>query len=244
MNETFTFNSINSGAYGVYIGGDAVYSSPERSVETIIVPGRNGVLSIDQGRFENITVTYPAFIGDTTQTGFADQISTFRNLLASSIGYRRLTDDYHPGEYRMAVYKAGLDVDPWQYGRAGEFDIEFDCKPQRFLTSGETATTFTADGTITNPTLFASSPLLVVTGVGTVGVGSYSLTLEGTSGQTVYIDCEVMEAWYLSGGVKVAANDLVQYAGNEFPKLEPGSNGVSLGAGITQIDVTPRWWKI
>ena len=56
MNETLTFNGINSGDYGVFIGGDAVYNAPARVVEMIAVPGRNGALAMDEGRYENIEV--------------------------------------------------------------------------------------------------------------------------------------------------------------------------------------------
>lgn len=244
MNERLIFNGINSADYGVYISGDAVYNAPERSVEMVSIPGRNGNLAIDNGRFENITVQYPAFCWAENQSDFAAKLSDFRNAILSAVGYQRLEDDYHPDEYRQAVYKAGLNVDPTQYNRAGEFTIEFDAKPQRFLVSGETATIFTGAGTVTNPTRFASSPMLTVTGTGTVGVGAYSFTLQGSAGQVVYIDCEIMEAWTLSGGVRVPANDLIQYAGNEFPKLQPGANGIALGSGITRIEVVPRWFKI
>lgn len=244
MNETLTFAGINSGAYGVYIAGDGVYNAPERSVEMITVPGRSGNLAIDGGRFENIEITYPAFMFRTSQPAFASGISDFRNAMLSKIGYQRLTDDYNPDEFRLAVYKSGLDVDPKIYNRAGEFNLTFDCKPQRFLISGETAVTFSAAGSIVNPTNFPAAPLLEITGTGVVGIGDYSFTLTGVSGQTIVIDCEVMESWEVIAGANVNRNDLVQFAGNEFPKLTPGTNGVSLGDGITQIEIVPRWWRL
>ena len=123
MNEAFTFNGINSGDYGVFIGGDAVYNAPARVVEMIAVPGRNGALAMDEGRYENIEVTYPAFLADTTQADFASRVSELRNALCSVTGYQRLVDDYNPNEYRLAVYKSGLEVTPTQYNRAGGFDI-------------------------------------------------------------------------------------------------------------------------
>lgn len=245
MNETLTFNGVNSATYGVYIAGDAVYNAPERAVEMITIPGRNGSVAMDGGRFENIDITYPAFCFDTSQNDFADRVADFRNALLSAVGYQRLTDDYHTDEYRMAVYKSGLDVEPHVYNRAGSFNLTFDCKPQRYLISGEIAQSFTANGTITNPTYFAASPLLEITGKGTIGIGSYSFEIVGgVSSQTIVIDCEIMEAWEEVGGAIVSRNDYIQYAGNEFPKLEPGANGVSLGAGISRIDITPRWWRL
>ena len=44
--------------------------------------------------------------------------------------------------------------------RAGEFTVSFDAMPQRFLKSGETAVSVASGGTLSNPTLFASHPLI------------------------------------------------------------------------------------
>lgn len=137
MYKSLTFDNKTSREYGVYITGEAVYNAPERAVEMISIPGRNGAFALDQGRFENIEVSYPAGIFAENETDFAQAVSDFRNFLCSKRGYCRLTDEYNPNEYRMAVYKSGLEVDPAQL-RAGEFTITFECKPQRWLTDGET----------------------------------------------------------------------------------------------------------
>lgn len=171
----FTFDGVDSKQYGTYITGEAVYNAPERDVEMIDIPGRNGSFVLDKGRFNNIIVTYPAGMFGGTQTDFADGISALRNALASRKGYCRLTDDYNPNEYRMAVYKSGMELTPSAMSKGGQFDIVFDCKPQRFLTSGETAVTKANNSTISNPTLFPSSPLLQVTGYGTINLGSESV---------------------------------------------------------------------
>ena len=177
MYKSLSFDNTSSRSYGVYITGEAVYNAPERAVEMISIPGRNGAFALDQGRFENIEVSYPAGIFAENEADFAQAVSDFRNFLCSKKGYCRLTDEYNPSEYRMAVYKSGLEVDPAQL-RAGEFTITFECKPQRWLTSGETAVTVANNGTMTNPTLFESSPLLAVTGYGTIGFNGYEIELE------------------------------------------------------------------
>ena len=137
MYKSLSFDNTSSRNYGVYITGEAVYNAPERAVEMISIPGRNGAFALDQGRFENIEVSYPAGIFADNEADFAQAVSDFRNFVCSRKGYCRLTDEYNPNEYRMAVYKSGLEVDPAQL-RAGEFTITFDCKPQRWLTDGET----------------------------------------------------------------------------------------------------------
>ena len=173
--KALSFDNTSSRTYGVYITGEAVYNAPERDVEMITIPGRNGSFALDNGRFQNIEVSYPAGIFADTETDFAQAVSDFRNFLCSKTGYCRLTDEYNPNEYRMAVYKSGLEVDPAQL-RAGEFKITFECKPQRWLTSGETKVTIANSGdTITNPTLFDSSPLLEVHGYGTVSFNNYDI---------------------------------------------------------------------
>lgn len=186
--KSLSFDNTSSRSYGVYITGEAVYNAPERAVEMISIPGRNGAFALDQGRFENIEVSYPAGIFADNEADFTQAVSDFRNFLCSKKGYCRLTDEYNPSEYRMAVYKSGLEVDPAQL-RAGEFTITFECKPQRWLTSGETASTVANNGTMTNPTLFDAKPLLEVEGYGTIGFNGYEIELDaGYWGDIVLLD--------------------------------------------------------
>lgn len=159
--KALEFDGVSSRTYGVYITGEAVYNAPERDVEMIAIPGRNGSFALDKGRFENIEVSYPAGIFADAESDFAEAVSDFRNFLCSRNGYVRLQDEYNPNEYRMAVYKSGLEVTPAQL-KAGEFNIVFECKPQRWLTSGESEITVgeyqEVAGEDNAPYLFRSSP--------------------------------------------------------------------------------------
>lgn len=186
--KSLIFDGENSRNYGVYITGSAVYNAPERDVEMISIPGRSGAFAFDKGRFENIEVSYPAGIFADTETDFAEAVSDFRNFLCSRRGYVRLTDEYNPNEYRMAVYKSGLEVSPAQL-KAGEFNITFNCMPQRYLTSGENEITVADGNTITNPTRFYSQPMLEVKGYGTIAFNGYVIELENAvMGEIVLAD--------------------------------------------------------
>ena len=175
--KSLVFDGEDSRNYGVYITGEAVYNAPERDVEMVSIPGRNGSFALDNGRFENIEVSYPAGIFAETEADFAEAISDFRNFLCSRKGYVRLTDDYNPDEYRMAIYKSDLEVKPAQL-KAGQFNIVFDCKPQRWLTSGETAFSVADGETLTNPTRFGSSPLIRCKGYGQIAFGGAPIKVE------------------------------------------------------------------
>lgn len=131
----FTFDGVNSKDYGVYITDVKVFGAPARDLEAVSIPGRNGDLLIDHGRYNNIDVVYSAVLQD--KSNYASAIEALRNALASRIGYKRLADDINTGEYRLATFKDGLDVSQMDK-RTGEFEIAFNCKPQRYTLDGET----------------------------------------------------------------------------------------------------------
>ena len=162
--NTLTFGGVNSGDYGIYISGEGVFNAPARAVEMISVPGRNGDISLDLGRYENITVTYPAGVFGDDNVDFREKLSDFRNAILSQKGYQRLEDTYHPDEFRFGLYASGLEVAPVKYNEAGQFELAFNCKPQRFLVEGDSAITVSDGDTLTNPTLFDSSPLIEIGG--------------------------------------------------------------------------------
>ena len=170
----FTFDGESSRSYDVYLTGTGVFNAPERAVEMLEIAGRNGNYALDQGKFNNITVTYKAGIVDASESNFADKMSAVRNWLCSKVGYKRLSDDYNANEYRMAVFKSGVTLDHADL-KTGEFEITFDCKPQRWLTSGETATAVANNGTLSNPTKFDAEPLLAITGYGEISFNGYTI---------------------------------------------------------------------
>lgn len=175
-----TFDGVNSLDYGIYITGEGVYNAPTRDVELITVAGRNGDFALDKGRFNNISIVYKAGSFAKTQTEFAEKISDFRNAILSKVGYKRLEDDYHTDEYRMAVYMNGLELEPVHYSEAGEFELTFNCKPQRFLKSGETEISVDSGDELTNPTLFESQPILLVDGYGDIDIDGQSISIESS----------------------------------------------------------------
>ena len=134
--RSFTFDGKSTREFGVYTTGKDVFNSPERAVEMISIPGRDGEYALDKGHFTNIEVTYRAGIVADSTTDFAEAISNFRNWLASRKGYCRLTDEYNTEEYRMAVFKNAIALEH-EGLLTGEFDVTFDCKPQRYLAIGE-----------------------------------------------------------------------------------------------------------
>ena len=177
MQHDLIFGDVHSVDYGIYISGEGVFDAPEREVEMISIPGRNGAFALDKGRFENIEVTYPAIVREEDLASFTENLDAFRNAICSQKGYQRLTDSFHPDEYRMATYISGLEVKPIKYNTAAEFDIVFNCKPQRYLMSGESELDITSGDIILNPTMFEANPMLEVEGYGNIDLNGYGIEL-------------------------------------------------------------------
>lgn len=233
--QYLTFDGKSSADFGVWISGGGTFDAPARDMSMVSVPGRNGDLTFDNGRFNNISVTYPAFI----TRDFQPRIDEFRAWICSRHQYCRLEDTYHPDEYRLAIYKSGLNVSPTARNLAGSFTLTFDCKPQRFLKSGEQKTTFTASGSLYNQTDYDAKPLLRCYGrSGTVTVSGVAVSVTGCSSY-VDIDCDLMEVYEGS----TSRNSTTTLTDGEFPVLSPGSNAVSF-SGFTSVAITPRFWTI
>lgn len=229
-----TFAGKDSRDFGVWISGGGTFNAPARDVETFSIPGRNGDLSRDNGRFSNITVTYPAFISRR----FQPRIDGYRAFLSSFVGYQRLEDSYHPDEYRLAIFRGGLEVETTPRNLAGAFEINFDCKPQRFLKSGDNAVTFTSAGTLRNPTDFSAMPLVRAYGTGSYTINGIKVTISAASGYTD-IDSDLQDAY--KGTTNCNGNITLNNA--VFPTLAPGVNSISM-TGLSRIEITPRWWTI
>jgi len=231
------FDSVNTAEHDIVISGEGAFNAPERDIETISIAGRNGNLIIDNGRYNNITVNYPAGLvkNFTSTTQWARSF-----FLARSAAYYRLTDSYDTDHYRLARYIGGLEFDPTALNFHGETTLSFDCKPQRFLLSGETEETKTSGSTISNPTAFPARPLIKISSAtknAVLTVNGYSITFK-SSFASATIDCDLMECF--SGATSL--NNYISCP--EFPVLSSGSNSISWTGTIDNLRITPRWWEL
>lgn len=176
----FEFDGVNSLDYGVQISGEGVFDAPKRRAKKISIPGRQGDFIIDEGAFENIPLRYPAFIVAHNEAEFKEKLEAFRSAILSKTGYMRICDSYNGDEYRMAAYLEGLEVSPKLHNKTGNFDLVFDCKPQRYLKIGELPVQISNGSALVNPTAFGSSPLLMVRGYGDIELNDDVITINDT----------------------------------------------------------------
>ena len=230
------FNGYASTDFGLVVDGRNTHNAPERDVTPLEVPGRNGTLTLDGGRWKNCDLTYDAFVYGAN---WAEKAAAVRAWLLAQTGYHRLEDTYHPDEYRLARFNGTVQWDADCLNRCAKTTLAFTCWPQRFLKSGETALTVTNGQTLTNPTLYPAKPLLrlTVTDTAKLSVGSVQLRITGYSG-TLLLDCENQNA-YAEG------KNLNRYVdAPEFPVLQAGETTIGWEGGISAVEITPRWWSL
>lgn len=238
MHNYFTFAGVSSASLGLRVETVPNSDRPLRKVEAFNVPGRNGDIIRSQNAWENVTQTYTVWggrnLGDGADIGYA-----IAGWLFAPTGYQELSDTYDPDHYRLALFEGPFELENY-LTRKGRADITFNCDPRRFLVSGKTATNYTEESVITNPTAFKAKPQVAVygSGTGTISVGGRTLRIDSiTSG--MIIDGETQNATNAAGTANYN-----QYVTGDWPELAAGTNTISFTGGVTSVTVTPNWWTL
>ena len=229
------FNNKSSADCRIQVAHPPGYAYPERDYTITHIPGRNGDIIQDNGCYKNVERTYEVSF-DAPNEDFATYANAVSAWLHSTTGYARLEDSYEPNYYRMATYQES-NIFENLYNKAGTATIVFECKPQRFLKTGDNTITVQNSLTIMNPTGFEAYPLFKVTGTsGVLTVNGNSITFSSID-NFVMLDCELQDAY------KESINKNSTISGT-FPVLKPGSNTIRWTGGISSVTMKPRWWTI
>lgn len=235
----FWFDNKCCTEFGIIATGLHTFNAPERDVQKVRVPGRNGDLVIDNGHFKNVSVSYPISI----YKDFSEKAMGAKSWLLSSGGYKKLEDAYNPGFFRMAMFTGPIDFDVKLLGRIGETTLNFDCKPQLYDMDGTYPQSFDKPSILFNQYEFPALPIVNVygSGSGTLTIGEKTIQIKNMT-DTLTIDCEMQNAYRRNSGGLENLNRYI-YA-PEFPELRHGESVVSWTGGIERVEIIPRWWTI
>lgn len=238
------FNNVSSADYGILVEHPPGYQIPQRDYETVHIPGRNGDLVIDMDSYQNVEREYQIAIG-SLQEQFVTMANRISEWLNSANGYARLEDSYEPEYYRMALYQEQVNVENILF-HAGRATINFNCKPQRFLKSGEETITIDSQTILRNPTNFKAAPIIKVygTGTGNITIGNYGVRIIEFTDHII-IDSTMMDIYTIgNGNQKVNANGQVELSVDGYPRLLKGDNYIGFTGDIVKLEVIPNWWTI
>ena len=195
----------------------------------------------DNECYHNRKVVYHCWIART----FLEDFKKLRDeLMGRNDGkYHYLSDTFDVGHTHLARLESISEPETKIQRRVGEFDIVFDCKPQRYRSDSLTWKTVTA-GTFNNPTYHKAYPLLKITGKGTVTIEKQIITvLPECPFSTVWVDCETMDA-YANGDNENDLKNCNKYVTLPLDNvvLNRGGNNISL-SGCT-LEMCPNWYDL
>lgn len=235
--HNINFAGINALEKEIVIYSGTADEMAARDVEAVTVPGRNGVLHLDNGRWGEREQTYMAFVkGDN----YPARLGYVRRVFgAPGKSYHRLEDTFNPDTYSMATFSDAIAPESIAFRTMGLVQLTFICRPERFLRTGEQTITTASSVTLANPTGMPARPLLRVygTGAGTLTVGNNIISITAIN-QYVDIDCEMMDCF------KGSTNCNADVTLASFPEFKEGTTGVSITGGLTSVEITPRWWSL
>ena len=230
MNAFILNNTTNSrSALGLRITEPPVIPPTKRIVDLLSVDGREGTLTIPKG-WEDVTFSMrAALLGNNLHSRYREVLATILNAKTiyfsgdSGVYYNIKTVEAGPLERRLSSLY--------------DFSLSFTCAPFRYIRN-VSQVTMTASGNITNPGSVYSLPKITVYGTGsrTLTVNGKPIILNILSGNLT-LDSELKECYYGS----VAQNNRMS---GDFPVLNVGSNTITLGTGITKVEIEPRWRHI
>lgn len=255
MNDTLTVGSVTlSGNLVVLDCNDD--DAPEPDYEAISVPGRNGDLHIWNERWKNKLITYHCMCKANARTA----VPALLTQLISQYGYQRITDSLHTTYYKMGEYVGATTPIYSDGGQTARFDLTFDCKPQKWLLSGETRTVYSEQVTLTNPTRFPAYPTIGMyknsKSEGSVTIthtNTYTLTNtypNSSSSTMVVYDCELEDAYSRNMTGPISApnprNDYITRTGasGKIYLCPNGTTTISFSGGISKLYITPRWYTL
>ena len=256
-NSRFWFNGICSDRFGLRIGGEDHFGSPERVVTEYSVPGYNGSYVVDEGTYTNYIRQYRVAL--MRSPALEQDMSAIKRWLQPDGEYHRLEDSYAPDVYRLARLTGGIATQAMGSSiRSVQFPLTFSCRPQKFLKIGEQPLTISAEtglAQIVNPTGFSAWPKISFFGTQDTSVETVQLRANDSQGavrgqvhfdvgsrlgEELIFDAQTTEAYWAADGS--SANDCVTFSGDL--SLPAGKTCVAVSVGLGGCYVYPRWWRL
>lgn len=235
MKTSFTYLGKNSLDFGIRVEEGVTFESPERDIEFVEIPGRDGDIGIDNGRLKSINKSFPVTIFPLANKTIAQQTTDISNWLKTNTGNVLFDISNEPDYSYFGFYYEQYSVEKFfrVYGRAV---INFKIQPYKFLKSG--LTPLTSPATLNNPTTRDARPLITIKGTGniTLQIGTEKLTLKNVDGGVV-VDSLKQVVTNLAG-TRPAWDKVTSYP---LPVIKPGNQAVLTTGTITEIKITPRY---
>jgi len=231
----FTYKGIRNADMHLRVLNDVAFASPKRDVNVIQVPGRDGDLIMDNGRYSSVIRSIPCRIEAPNHVNVENLISQINNWLTSDAKFHDFEWENDP-EFRYLARVEGDVISQRILSRYGKTAIDFRIHPIKYLRSSLLERQITSGTNVFNQFDVDAKPLIRIVGNGniTINIGGRRLELQGIGGGCI-IDSENQTITTLNGQVT-----LFERMYSPFPVLRSGNNAVTFSRNDIQVFITPR----
>ena len=235
LDETFYLDGVDATSAGIHLQKPIVFSEAVPNIESKTIPGRNGALIFNTGSYKNRSGSASCFC---LQENVEEAVSSAGRFLMGGHGYRRLETSDDPNHYWMARVENSPQI-AIRLRTLAPFEISFDCKPQRFVKSGENSVVFNSNGSLSNQYGQTALPLITLygNGTGTLTIGNCVVDVKSLDG-VLYLDSDTQNAYNNNGNQNMNIN------APTFPTLPDGDTQIAFSGGIERVEIVPRWWEL
>lgn len=229
----FIFNGWDPKEDGFVVTEAPEIAAAERDIEYIQVNGRDGSLTVDNKRYNDIEIPFKLAFG-CQEESFGEMYRFLKQKVNGSGELQFYDDDSFFRNVRFGKVISGIH----EAMTAGTAEIAFRCDSYEYLVSGKTEIT---SGYSTLRNLYEIAKPLYRLYVEDGGQGQITVNGKTMTAQVpesgLYIDTELMIAYnvedfsYANGLVSGKYEDLW---------LNPGENTITVTEGFT-LGITPRW---
>lgn len=252
MIEWFEWNGLDSREFDLLIRNKDTFKKAKKNLTFVKIPGKSRSLIIDDGSYSNVELKYsvtlaPKNVSKNTDINYFYATDKISNWLVNDGDYHILKDSYDPLYYRKACLSDEFDIKQVFFD-IGKFDIPFTCDPYRYSEDGNKTLTFNlsngSPAPIYNPESYVALPKIRIYADGTSQTSSRIFAI----GNEAYhfdefedfldIDSETMNVY------KGTTNQNNMLLSTTFPEIPSGASTVYFIAGISKIEIIPRWRTI
>lgn len=201
---------------------------PQKRTESILIPGRSGSLTLNEGTYEDIAIDAIFAFKDCN---FYERLREIKDWLLEITEFHLFFSDDTNNFYKIKYIS--MDNIERQIKKYGKFEVRFVCDSFLYSYEGKNLIEILEPTTLYNCG-YESNPYLKIYGNGSLTLLiNNKLIILNNIVDFVEIDTESMNCFK---GSELMNNNMI----GEFPTLKSGENTISF-TGATKIEITPNW---
>ena len=234
MTNYFIFDGINSKDMGIKIERHNNFSSPQRRIESVSIPGRTGNILIDDGSYENQIFEYELILECDSKKGtdISKKANEISSWLHGDYTYKTLTFSNSDKTYKAVVINK-IDISQ-MFKKFAKALVTFEAYEVANTLSEKSISTIENEGTFINNSNIDIKPVLKLIGSGDcfISINDSEIKIKDLEGYII-IDSYNMDCYaeLENGDIENCNNKMF----GSFPIFKVGENKITTSNCILEV---------